>query len=89
VFRHEKGRVKVKMEALVSRLEKVGLNPRSYSGRFMYGKRCVSVSVDFLSELGKGTPKGYKVDNLGLGYVAYWPEVEWTGYDPEDDEGEE
>ena len=54
------------------------LVPFSYSGRHMYGRRCVACKLDQGSDL-EGLPKvGAMVDQLGKGYLAYWPEEEWT-----------
>jgi len=54
------------------------LQPRSYSGRFMYGKSCVACSIGHTGNL-EGLPKeGSRVDHLGMGYVVYWPDAEWT-----------
>ena len=86
---------------------------RSYSGRGMFGDRCVSVNVDSLSELPKVGAEMMQAlnewygdattiesdlahlqyerekeelldilaktyyDNLGLGFVVYWPKLEW------------
>lgn len=54
------------------------LQPRSYSGRHMYGKSCVACSIERGGDM-EGLPKaGARVDQLGRGYIVYWPEVEWT-----------
>ncbi len=71
---------------------------RSYSGRFMYGKRCVSVNIDRGESLealcgqlvldaerdneGDGDEvvrilRQTRTDNMGLGTVAYWPNIQW------------
>ena len=56
------------------------LQPWSYSGRFMYGKSCVACSIESNTWEGlEGLPKaGCRVDHLGLGFVVYWPDAEWT-----------
>ncbi len=66
----------MKFNTIKKKLEKEGLEPFSYSGRFMCGKRCVAVSVDYPGY--HTLPKGYRTDSLGLGYVVYWPNVEWV-----------
>lgn len=48
-----------------------------YSGRGMYGARCYGVSCDDPTECielaaAKGL-RGAKWDNLGKGYIVYWP----------------
>lgn len=72
--------------------------PRSYSGRGMMGKQCVGVaiqnSVQALVELcirvddAANTPDGCGVetDTLGLGTIAYWPDLPWPEGEPETDE---
>lgn len=69
-------------------LEYIGLDPEPYSGRGMYGKECLSVTVDsdgvgaLFFELGvvlgrnRGiAPDGlleYYTDNMGYETVVYW-----------------
>lgn len=52
--------------------QKLGYDVRDYSGRWMFGRTCPSVTVDnyldFIAEIGI---KGLKVDNMGLKYVVY------------------
>ncbi len=48
-----------------------------YSGRFMYGAECIGVVCDNDTECielaaEKGL-KGAKVDNMGKGYIVYYP----------------
>ena len=72
-------------EELTTALINEGLDPRAYSGRFMFGKECVAVSIDRFGE--HILPRGYKTDTLGLGYIVYWPSVKWDGDDDyEEDE---
>ena len=72
--------------------------PFSYSGRNMYGKECIAVSVNDMDDALKVAwrildfvPANIepdvksssefhvmRVDNLGLGYVVYWPALEWN-----------
>jgi hypothetical protein len=60
--------------------------PRTYSGRGMYGKQCVGVCIEsagdaFLMgarlalELGEEPPVPC-VDSMGRGLIAYWPSIE-------------
>jgi len=63
-----------------------GYEPRSYSGRAMYGQRCIGVALDGqsalwhmaqalgLAECGISAPL---TDSLGLGIIAYWPDERW------------
>jgi hypothetical protein len=76
---------------LIDAIANRGLIPYAYSGRFMYGQKCVACDLDRGSDL-EGLPKeGATVDQMGLGYVVYWPRAEWddsvqeyadTIYDP-------
>ena len=67
-------------------LEQAGSEPRSYSGRGMYGKQCVSVSGDNVSAWEVARALWYnnfeeddldvpepRSDSLGLEIVLYWP----------------
>ena len=69
-------------------LESVGYETAEYSGRGMYGKTCISVHTsESLFEIGyrvgqateqifKGSLRPSR-DQLGKGYVIYWPMMEW------------
>jgi hypothetical protein len=87
-------------ERLIEILEDAELSPESYSGRAMYGARCVSVSgalveaaVGAAAVLVAGDDaedvahlmSTTKSDSLGLGIVLYWPSMRW----PADADGEE
>jgi len=61
--------------------------PFSYSGRGMLGRECIALEVDELSdafevvhELGRQDIELpiTRWDNLGLRYVIYWPQVEYS-----------
>ena len=78
-------------------LDQLALNgtiaePESYSGRAMYGKRCVSISGDSISEWGlaialASAAPHYGVDvydipepntdSMGRSFIMYWPQIEW------------
>lgn len=53
---------------------------RGYSGRGMYGKRCIGISTDdkmaTIEEAAAQGIRGAKTDNLGRGYIVYWPNLE-------------
>jgi len=79
--------MKITANALMSELENLGLEPQAYSGRAMYGKQCVSVTLDrdegwtvwaiargMDSELDIPSPN---TDQMGLGMVLYWPSLKW------------
>ena len=70
---------------LMDRIRHTGRRPRSYSGRGMYGRECVGVSLrpgDYGSEL---PAEGQRRDALGKGEIAYWPRVEWPADVEEED----
>lgn len=63
-----------------------GNEARSYSGRGMYGKQCVSVDLDGDGDLWnlaialsrRGIEPGQPhTDSMGRGIVAYWPRIAW------------
>lgn len=69
--------------------DNAGLSVRRYSGRGMYGSYCVGVdfesnrdiaymieSCDDVDEAAQMF-REMKQDNMGLGYIAYWPYVKW------------
>ena len=80
---------------------KVEMCIRRYSGRHMYGAQCLAIEIPSAPDLfrigamvGAMEPRAWeadelpepKLDNMGRGMVAYWPEIEWQ---PEWQEGEE
>lgn len=92
--------------AFLELLDHMALNghcpePRSYSGRAMYGKQCIAISGDYLSEWEVALQIGYLArcfgldprdigtpnsDALGRGIVLYWPRHEWPEGRPEPDD---
>lgn len=81
-------------DELVAIITKAGFTPRSYSGRHMYGKECVALSLaaqDYrrialmLYEACRATAsisrifQGLQVEELGKGAIVYWPATEWRG----------
>jgi hypothetical protein len=64
-------------EAFVEKIREAGYEPRSYSGRGMFGKVCVGVDLD-RNDRGEDLPGGASEDSMGLGYIMYWPHVEWV-----------
>ncbi len=85
---------------LIEALEESGYEPRSYSGRGMYGKTCVSVRDVSAWELAKilfseeydgefmnlPTPKE---DAMGKGAIYYWPTMPWVGTEDTESEDDE
>jgi len=61
--------------------------PRSYSGRAMYGDRCIGLDITCAGDLfGIGMELGRLVegdlpdpimDSMGRGFIAYWPTLPW------------
>ena len=71
-------------KAFIDALQDAGYEPKSYSGRGMYGKECVSLKEDDVSlwDVARALPEDMNVpsprtDSLGLGIVLYWPDYEW------------
>ncbi len=73
------------VKRFIEALKHEGYNPKSYSGRGMFGKECVSVSdedmsawvlANYLGRVGIYTPEP-RQDSLGLDIVLYWPQYEW------------
>ncbi len=90
---------------LIAALRGAGHEPYGYSGRCMYGRRCVAVDLGSVREIfslghslggsGADDPGPPAVDSMGLGVVAYWPHVAWPegphpdGSSRDEDEEEE
>lgn len=79
-------------------LEDLGYNTRAYSGRGMYGRSCLAVTVDdepltVAWDIARSAsedeqellPANICWDNMGRSSVVYWPQVEFS----EGDAGEE
>tara|TARA_Y100000310_G_scaffold309170_1_gene353037 strand:- start:2157 stop:2393 length:237 start_codon:yes stop_codon:yes gene_type:complete len=64
------GPITTKQEKFVKKAEKLGFEVDTYSGRGMYGKYCPSIYVDYPEEFDS---RGYRVDDMGKGYVIYCP----------------
>ena len=63
-------------------LEDAGYEPKSYSGRGMFGKICVSVHDASAWEVARTLESDMDVpepreDALGLGNILYWPQYPW------------
>lgn len=73
-------------QELIDALYEANCDPRSYSGRGMYGDQCVGVALGDTrqvwdiaqtfarAELNVPAPL---TDSLGRGIIAYWPSVKW------------
>lgn len=58
---------------------------RSYSGRGMGGKECIAVDCDDRDDMVEACVE-YEIprptfDSMGLGMIAYWPNIEFFGDD--------
>ena len=67
---------------LIEALADANLETKSYSGRGMYGKTCVSVRDASVWEIARAIPEDMNVpeprqDQLGLAIVVYWPSYPW------------
>lgn len=51
-----------------------------YSGRFMFGKLCCGIiadnSISVIEECAVNGIRGAIVDNLGLDYIVYFPDIQ-------------
>ena len=73
-------------DELTAVLDDAGYDYRSYSGRSMYGKKCVGVDLESLAMLwdmatelareGLDVPAP-QTDSMGMGIIAYWPRIAW------------
>ena len=64
---------------LIDELLSLGFKPRPYSGRLMYGEKCVAIRY-CRGDDDLGIPRNNLVDSLGLDEIWYWPNHRW----PED-----
>lgn len=66
-------------EEIFREIADLSLFPRSYSGRGMFGKRCLGVDCSFRESESFAAYFNAKLDQMGKGMIAYWPnEVEPT-----------
>lgn len=84
-------------------IEDLGYETRSYSGRGMYGRECLGVTVEepvsFALELGEaigaddersfGRLPAVRWDSMGRDYIVYFPNVPYDGENDESDEEDE
>lgn len=69
-----------KLDAIKQIAEKVnGRVRKDYSGRFMYGKTCLGIVCEDPTEAIETAAQhgitNAKVDNMGLDYIVYWPNL--------------
>lgn len=93
-----------KSRMLIGVINEIGLNPYAYSGRGMYGEKCIGFTTDreikdcvaialILEEGNKDMDVRrffdyVKTDSMGRSTVVYFPEIPWPK-DEEDDDDEE
>lgn len=86
---------------LAELIDGLGLRPRSYSGRGMYGETCLGVTVNnpvnvafelgrlFDDEFGPDKPSPRVAwDSMGRDYILYFPSVPFEGTDEDEDDDE-
>jgi len=71
---------KEKIEIIREVADEIGGEVRDdYSGRGMYGANCYGIDCDddqyAIGEAAERGLKGASVDQLGKGYIVYWPSV--------------
>lgn len=53
---------------------------QGYSGRFMFGKKCLGITGPSTATIIEAAArKGFRkavTDNMGLDYIVYWPPIE-------------
>lgn len=62
---------------------------RSYSGRGMYGERCLGITTkqpnSVIEDAGAAGIKGARQDSMGLSTIVYWPNIGVPDYFDEED----
>ena len=66
-----------KVEAIATEID--GTVRPDYSGRGMFGKTCFGIYCNNVTEClevaGSHGLRGAKYDNMGKGYIVYWPGI--------------
>ena len=82
-------------QELYDALETLDYEPRSYSGRSMYGKQCLGVMLESDQELWSLAQaltrdgieiEAPKTDSFGRGIVIYWPSIKWEPVEASDED---
>jgi hypothetical protein len=60
-------------DKLIELIEDTGRQPVSYSGRGMFGEKCVAVELDQYDSGHDLPDEDHRIDFLGLGKIIYWP----------------
>ena len=78
---------------IIEIIRKAGFTDRSYSGRGMFGRTCVGVSLDADSDFAKiiraagdcdtaaDLFEARRTETLGHGVIVYWPDFPWMEVD--------
>lgn len=80
---------KVTADRIWKAIEATGQDPRTYSGRAMYGKQCVGVTLDrfqYFAEMlvdiardeidvASAMARGVRTDDIGRATIYYWPDA--------------
>lgn len=89
---------------LIEAIRNAGYEPRSYSGRGMYGRSCVGVTVErgtsaftvgihVAEQLGENAYEAARLDtaqdSLGLDTILYFPMLDWPKDVPDSDEDDD
>lgn len=63
---------------IITKLQRHGHAPHSYSGRGMFGAECVAITLDHRDEsVRRLTGSVPRWDSMGRQVVAYWPDLPW------------
>ena len=82
-------------QELYDALATLGYEPRCYSGRSMYGKKCLGVVLESDQELWSLAQalarddieiEAPKTDSFGRGIVIYWPSIKWEEIEEADED---
>ena len=70
------------LEEVAARVE--GRVDATYSGRGMFGATCYGIrcddATDCIEEAAAAGIKGARADNMGRGFIVYWPSIEGEQY---------
>lgn len=83
------------VEDIIDAAYRCGIDIRSYSGRYMYGEKCLAAVVPSINEytafimavarnnyqLGELMSKNIHSDDMAFDTVYYWPSIQWEDED--------
>lgn len=90
-------------ETIIDAAYRVDAEVESYSGRFMYGEKCLSITVSgvgmfatFLVDIARDDHSlaclladGIRTDDMGYDMVVYWPGIDWKDDEDESEDDED